>query len=447
MSKLAGAPSRRHPGRAFRWAVPAIALLLLLAMALEAAHHLARQPAIDLYNPWGVHVAHAALGGNPYVDTEAYSRTLDAAADGSESAELRSTNALRRLIDPTATPLFYTVFAFLPRDFAGARGVMAVLLYAALLAAVWAMARMCGLGSWSGLGLAALVALTFAPFEVDARVGNVNALQVAAIVAFVHAARSGFAIPMVEALYLPALALFVAFKPNIAPVAAALAVHFVFTRGRAAVLRGIAASIATLAAAYALAAWYFHSAAVWGDWYGFVHGPDGAILYAVRYGNASIAKLMSEYWPGIDPYAFGLLLGAALAAFIAAALTAFGRDPAGARARLREALADPWCMASVGVLFMFAMSPLLWPHYEVLALVPAFWLFRDGSPSRGVALCIVAAYVLLSRPLGAALLWGHVAGADFTALLVGWLPLAAAFCASLGRRAPAAGSRAPALDD
>jgi len=243
--------------------------------------------------------------------------------------------------------------------------------------------------------------------------------------------------PMAQVLYLPALAFFVAFKPNTWLVAAALAASFAFVRGAHDCVRGALLAAAALAIAYASSAWHFDSASVWSAWHAFLLDPSGGLLlYAVHYGNASLAKIMSEQWHGRDPYLIGLALGALLALIFAAALTAWGKDRANAAPRLREALADPWIMASAGILLTFASAPLLWPHYEVLLLLPMAGIVGRTARPDGASIALALAYVLLSRPLGAAFAALGVPAATVTAFAVGWLPVAAAFCMRLAAPEP-----------
>jgi len=48
--------------------------------------------------------------------------------------------------------------------------------------------------------------------------------------------------------------------------------------------------------------------------------------------------------------------------------------------------------------FTFATSPLVWPHYHVLALVPIFWLSGLQGPARVARWGALICYVGLSEP-------------------------------------------------
>ena len=417
------------PARPRQLAGASLLLLALASIVAWLAHADLSQPAIDFYNIWGVGRAHAELGGNPYADADAYSRKLASIADASGEAGLRETHARRPVIDPTGTPFFYALFALLPRDFAPARRVMLLLTVGAFVAGAWSMARMRGLSQAVAFALAALGLWGLIPFEVDARVGNVNALQLAMLVALIRCAEPVPRRLRRDVLYAGALALFVVFKPITLLVAAALAIHYAITRPRNSLIAGCAAVVVAGAASIAVGALYFGSLGAWSDWYRFTRdlGPGGP-GYAVFLGNVSLARMFSERY-GIGAGIAGLVLGAVVLALLAGALTSFGRRPEALGSRWREVARDPWCLAGLAVVLTFAVSPLVWPHYEVLALVPAFWLFRRDGRSDAATVCVIASLVLVTWPLALLLRAANLEKAILSALMIGWLPLVGGFCA------------------
>ena len=50
------------------------------------------------------------------------------------------------------------------------------------------------------------------------------------------------------------------------------------------------------------------------------------------------------------------------------------------KAAWKKRLEDPYFCIGAGLLETFATSPLVWPHYFILGLIPAFWLFKDRRP-------------------------------------------------------------------
>jgi hypothetical protein len=90
-------------------------------------------------------------------------------------------------------------------------------------------------------------------------------------------------------------------------------------------------------------------------------------------------------------------MAAALAIALVLVLSGGGRDAAGMKAAARRAFADPWFAASLGIVFTFATSPLVWPHYYVLALVPMAWLIVGESRCVACRWAAIASYAVLSR--------------------------------------------------
>jgi hypothetical protein len=267
--------------------------------------------------------------------------------------------------------------------------------------------------------VALLVALTFNPLWQDVRVGNVNALQlgfVTAMLALLRADRGGGR--LVTAVYLGALVAFVLFKPTALWIAAALAAHRLAARGPSHLLAS--AGGALLAAALAIGAGMacFHDADVWSDWFRSPAGMNrGALGEAFAHGNRSIAMWLAHNGPGFGANAYSAALGvAALAVLFVAARPAQGRMGVG----LARAFADPWFAASAGVVFTFATSPMVWPHYHLLALVPIAWLARVEQPDAG-AWGAWACYAMLSTPLIAALAALQLIGAIDAMMYACWL--------------------------
>lgn len=425
---------------------PVLAAALLLAAVANAVRSFDDFPGVDFYHLWGIGLAHQSVPGDPYANTAQYSEALNRIATGTSSERLRLTNGWRRTIEPTGTPVFYALFDVLPRDYDTGYAIFYAVIFAALVAAVYAMGRMRGVNAWGAIALAALVSLTFNPFVQDIAHGNVTTLQLAGIVAAIAFARRPWRsrAPAVDLAFLPALALFVAFKPNTLLVAAALAVHYAVSRGPRRTLAGIAASVVALGTAWLAGAAFFGDAAVWMHWYGYTHGANGGtLLYSLDQENVSLAMMMAERSGTFGVYGYVLLLGAAFVLFFGAALTSLGKRVHGAGATLRRLLEDPWFAASIGVLFAFAMTPLMWSYYRMLALVPIFWLAFGDRRWDGATAWALLAYVFMARPLVIALLAHDMVSLVRLAALVGWLALIPAMCARLAAEArDAAGSLA-----
>jgi hypothetical protein len=418
-----------------RWAAPLAALAVLVAVAITAVQRFDYQIGVDFYHLWGVGLAREALGGNPYVATHDYAEFLNRVSEASASARLHYVNGFRRAIEPTGTPLFYATFAALPRDYDFAFGGMAVALWLAFIASVWALARWRGAGHWSALALAGAVALVYQPLMQDVKCGNVNALQLAALVAWMWASRSRPG--RWDVLLLPALVVIAAFKPNLLLVAAALALHYAATRPLPRVARAVALCVPAALLAYAGGAIFFRSAAAWSDWYRYTHGMNGGtLLYAAEGGgNQSLAMMMAERSGALGPYGYGAFLGASVVFLLACSLTSFGKDARAVRPALDKLVRDPWCMASAGIVLTFASSPLLWPHYLVWAVIPMAWLFRRAGRWDLATTCTVVSFLALCLPVLDAMQAAGWTGVLQMTLLLSWVPLVIGLCARFAHAA------------
>lgn len=407
-------------------AVVALALAALLAFAAWSA--LPRQLGIDFYQFWGVPVAKeaAATRSTPYVDPAAYANVLNAISDASQSARLRGANRYRRNLEPMGTPFLYASFAAFPRDYDRALELFGMLQYLAAGVAVYLLARLRGVGRWPSAWIALLVELTFAPFLQDVRVGNVNSLQLLVVVALLHVAArrrySGNA--LVDGLFLGVLGVFVVFKPNTPWIALALGIHYWVVHGHRRFFIGAGLAAALGAAALTVGAWYFEDAGAWMKWLDFARGMDGsAIALTLAQGNLSLGMLLAQRSMAYGPMGFGILIAGALSVALLLAASAGGRRGALAMPALRAAFSDPWFAASVGVVFTLATSPLVWPHYLMLALIPIFWLAGAGSRVDAGTVGAVACYVLLSLPLMSLMGGAGLYGAIQAGLLVSWVAL------------------------
>jgi hypothetical protein len=384
------------------------AIVLAAYLALVAVAAFPHQVTADFYQFWGIAAAHKAssIEATPYSDPEAYARVLNAMADASASEKLPGANELRHELDPTGTPLFYATFTFFPRDYDTAQALFVVLLHACALAATFAIARLRGFGTIASICIAAGVGLVFTPFIVDVNVGNVNSLQLACIAAWL--ALASRRIPerrRLEIIAVGLLAVFVAYKPNTLLIAAGFATWY-FLVARRSDFRIAAILAAALAlTSWAVGAWYFGDASAWSEWMRYARrlaGVDPSIVF--ESGNQSLAMWLARHARSQAPGMFGLAIGFALAVAVIVAAAGPKREPARALAALRAAFADPFFATSFAVLLTFAMSPIVWIHYLVFALVPMLWLARGHG--RIATIGAVIAFVAMARPtidlLGAA---------------------------------------------
>jgi hypothetical protein len=380
-----------------------VALLVLAAwFAISAIDVFPHQQGIDFYQFWGVPLARHAGGieATPYVDQAPYARVLNGMADASGNAKFRDANRFRRSLEPMATPFLYAVFSMFGTDYEAAQRLYTAMLYAAAALAVFGLAKLRGFDATMSACTALLVLLTFNPFAQDVRSGNVNSLQLAALVALVAVTVRGWfsGNDWIDGLYLAVLALLVAFKPNTPWIALALGMHYLALRGLRAFAIGVVEAALAALAAFAIGAAAFGGAHAWGEWLALARGMDGSgMVLPFERGNLSLALVASRASPVFGPVGWGIALVALVVVAIVLALTDRGRRADLLAPAARRALADPWFAASVGIVLTFAASPLVWPHYHVLALIPIAWLLWPQRPCRVCVGGAAACYLILSR--------------------------------------------------
>ncbi len=408
----------------------AIAAFLVLAawFAMSAIDAFPHQLGIDFYQFWGVPLARDAgpIGETPYVDPSRYARVLNSMAESSTNDKFRNANRLRRDLEPMGTPFLYASFSGFSPDYEASQRLYTMLLYAAAAAAVFALARLRGLAGWPAACVALLVLLTFNPFAQDVRSGNVNSLQLALLVALVAISvkRLFTGNDWIDGLFVGVLAIFVAFKPNTPWIALALAIHYLAARGVRAFATGAFEAALLGAAAVAIGAWRMGGMHAWLEWLQLARGMDGsAMSLPFERGNLSVALVVSRLSPALGSVGWGLALAGILALALVLALSANGRRADRLAAAARNAFADPWLAVSVGILLTFAASPLVWPHYHVLALIPIAWLMSADGTCRVCTWGAIACYVVLSRLVIDPLVSLQMFGLLQALSLVSWIAL------------------------
>jgi hypothetical protein len=415
---------------ASRLLVAAAALALTAVAAVDGWRTFPYLLRVDFYHMWGVPLAHDALAANPYAKVKEYGDFLNGVTAHSASPMLARANNGRRVIEPTGTPFYYAVFSVLPRDFDAAAAVFTIAQYVALFASLVLLARLNAGSAWLGLALAAVIAVDFNPFAQDVKYGNVNSFQLLALAVLLalSAARArlpGFAFRDGFPVLLAALAMF---KPNTLWIVAALAAHYVIVRGYRSVPRALVAGTATALACTAIGAFHFDGFQAWVDWLRYTQGMNGGrLLYDVGEGNHAVVKFLAEVSPRLGVLASEVLVTALLlAAFAFALVKGAGGD--GPKRRALILFGDVQFAASCGVVMMLATSPLIWPHYAVLALVPIAWLIAGHGGRFGIA-CGALACGALALPVIELLVADHFALVRLMTIF-SWLPLAAGLCAA-----------------
>ena len=369
----------------------ALALLVTLATRVFWMAVVAPSPGIDFFQFWVVARAEAAGGlADPYSD-EARSALAETGkrlvAETPGSARLAAAVGYREHIETFSTPFLYmAVGALSSADYDASLDRFGVLRLLCLVAGVAVLCRLAGCDPWL-TGLWLLTTLWFSePVRSDARVGNVNALQLAALAGYLALARGPS--DRRQAAAGATLGLLMAFKPTLGLVAAFLAIDWALRREwRRLALQGASFAAAGLAAVIASSAW-FGSPRVWLDWVEALPRLERVADISVANGNFALARLAGELGA---PLPSGAIV-AALALALGAAAWLGARNPkprAGSRDFLVAALG---CAAAVvGV-------QLGWLHYFLLVAPLAIYLFATLADPRELALVALASLLVLGTP-------------------------------------------------
>ena len=423
----------QHPG--LRTIAAAFAAALLALAALHIWRTIPSAPAVDFYHLWAIPQAHDAVGADPYTARNAYADHLNHVADGSPSPSLQRANAARRAILPTGTPSFYAVFALLPRDFDRALTLFAFAQFAAFIAAATLLLRAHGMPGFAAVALAAAAVFLFKPFRQDVFSGNVNSFQLLGVAVLVRWSMARERLPdMVFTCGFPALlAALAIFKPNIGWILALLGVHYAVVAGRRALGQALAAAAVAVLAYGALGELYFDGFSTWWNWMRYLRGEDGGgVLFTVAQGNHSPVEFLAELTPRIGLVKAEAAVTAVILGPIAWALV---RRAGAWRDNLVAAFGDARFVAACGALLTIAASPLVWPHYQVLALLPLLWLASGKAGAPGVILATLAGTAFFT-PVIETMYARHFATAHLMVLLA-WVPLAAGMGVAAARVAAA----------
>jgi hypothetical protein len=397
-----------------------LAFLLVLASAFFAWNDSRRASGIDYYHYWGV--PRIVRSGADIYDSRSRSRVAEQLlleareAPGSRRARVAQywhhDNPWGTL-KPSGTPFFYTALGPLVRgDYDAGFQFFQLVSLAAALAGALTLARLFGHPLWLALLLTALVCSPlFEPFRSDQRVANVNRLLLGGVALYLwlRSRRGDTALVGAGAT----LGLLAMFKPIVAPAVVLLAIH-ALVRGprRALFMEGLGVA-AGCTVAFAVSGLAFGSPAAWLAWLaqlGAIH--DQA---SIAMGNRGLVAIARETL-GVDPSAPSLV------AFFLCTLTAAGTGTALLRRRSGaigpdECSGERGLVASTGLMVFLVASPLVWLHYELLAVPAILWLLGPAAARRPIERVLaLLAFMLLCR-LGLAP-WLSVGGVALATLIL-----------------------------
>jgi hypothetical protein len=360
----AGAPLRP---RLLRSPAGALALFVLACAFAQAWYAGTRWASIDFYQFWAVgRAAGESTGLDPYsaaARAELGARFLREAETRVPPQDVHVKAARERVVLETySTPWLYTLFgAAASGDYAADQlrfqRASTILLALAVLAIAW----LAGLAPPAAALVAAIALVWFMPSASDLRVGNVNRVLLAALAAFLLIERAD-KLPLRHALAGALLGMAVAFKPNLAFAALALAAGW-SVAGRWAKLAQASAGMAAGAlGALALSSVWFGTWRVWPAWAAEVPRLLAEFDHSLVKGNFGLSRLLED-WLGSSGGALlpVVFLGAIVVALV---LSRGQRTAVGAAAEVREDL----LLAGLGATASLLAAQLAWIHYFVLAL-------------------------------------------------------------------------------
>jgi hypothetical protein len=423
----ASAPTSR-PVAAF------IVLILVYIVIAQSISLLPRLIAVDFYQYWAVSAALRLRGENlglPYTNSREYVATVAEYAAQPGNDKLAKVSGVFTRPGFTATPFLYMLFGALPLDFALALAIYHILQVVLSLAAIMALGAVYRYPLFLAVCLALLLVISSGPLTSDIRVGNVGSVQLAslavllALVQRLPRARHPTAL---GSLALSGLTLLALAKPNVALIAAIMALHLLLTRGVRFSAIAAMPAVVSGAAAVILPCLHFRSWTVWYEWYRSVFGHKlYGLAGAPGPGNYSTTKMLAGWFHvpvGTAVRLVAIALAVSLIATVVAAVRADARARAApVRSGLARILGEPHVAMAIGVTVTIALPPLFWYHYYVIALIPGLWLLNASSGTRYLPFLGLASLVLsqgllnvLFIPLG----WtdAAAAGAALT-----WMPL------------------------
>jgi hypothetical protein len=375
-------------------------VVLVLALVTFKAYvfNIFSQPGIDFYHFWGVPTALQLSDyrlGSPYAHGEQYAQVLNGYAGNMRSDGLLTMANQRRLVlDLTGSPLLYTLFAIVPRDYSRALThfrIIEILLFFTAIALLRSAYR-CGGLTVALLSLSLMLGADH--LKNDLALGNITILLffgLAATTMVMRAYNDRMVMPASAATgLLMSLVTLTLLKPLVLlPCLGLAATLWHRLSGQARLWTAILTAMGT-AVLVVIPCLYFRSWSVWQDWYDAVYGVNHRrLLYPVAEGNFSFSLIVSS-WLNTE---FGLVVimtAAVLAgSFVRARL---GRSIRG----LDGNVFAPDLAMAAGMVLTFALSPLSWIHYYLLLLVPALWLIEHDAPESWVPHLGLATLVISS---------------------------------------------------
>ena len=363
----------------------AVAMLALASVfgGMRVWGHVTEGVGLDFYQFWIVgRAARLERGIDPYSEAGRVAIPPVALAGARPSRVLATATAYRRTLDTYSSPLLYAaVGAVATADYERDHLVFEIVSMGALIAGVLLLSRAFGLGLVARLALLVFALEWNEPVFADARVGNVNRLQLALLGACFACGLPARG-PRAAVLGL-LLGVGMLFKPNFVLVPVWIALLLAL-RGRYRDLAIAAAGgLASAVVALAVSALGGFELTMWGRWVRAVAAlPEGIIAFDL--GNVSLARALSGL-SGVD-LVIPLLAALSLLGALAMRRGTGGSDEEGL------------VLAGAALASLLA-ARLVWVHYFVLALPAAAAGLRPLAPRASAWTAAGALGLFAVRPL------------------------------------------------
>jgi hypothetical protein len=376
---------------------------------------------------------------SPYVETIQYYEVLTAYVDSSNDLRLKKAHQVNNQLysyrlNLTPTPLYFLPFALLPEDYSHAFAIFQTVQILLFIASILKL-NLAPNGNRLWLGsLVLLLLLAYNPLLSDLHVGNFNCFQLFALVLLtryadrVLASRSA-PVPFGPCIvFMCSIVFLTLLKPNLVLVMLLLAAHLWARHGTK--IFGVAALAAAALGAVLvlLPCIQFGSWTVWLDWYRYFKTITAiAEIYSISYGNFASIVLISQALHVNMLSVASVLTAALITSACGALIISSRRGKSGARGVWQTAvlsLRDPYLSAAIGVTATLAVSPMLWPHYYLLSLLPALWLLSPQQrwSHAGIAggLSILCTVNIAPKVLNSLFGWANL---EPIFMASGWVPL------------------------
>lgn len=406
-----------------------LSLALALAAAAASWSRWADSNAMDFYQFWLVGQAAGEMRPERIWSPSGRAALGEIGArlalqPGATSA-MRLAARKRLVLETYSTPLLYATFSALSTgDYELDYRVFHALSLGCTVAAVLGLCALFGFPAWAALVALATLLFLFEPFAADARVGNLNELQLAGVAAQLALFR-GEPSRAKDLLAGALAALLALFKPNLLPALLALGALCAGRRD----YRGLSwMACGAAAAGGAAALWSGARLGSLHSWPAWLAALQQLPPQAVALGNDSLARALAEAGAPGGPWLALALLAAVLAiAFRAgraeAAVRLAAREGAGrgelgpseSAARAGSALdagtspprpePHPRVVSATAALGLGCAAAVLgaelaWAHYYLLLVPGLLLLLRPGAPRRGWAMLAALALAVPPQALG-----------------------------------------------